>query len=155
MTTIAVRDGVMAADSQFTTGGLKLSASHYYPKISRLQDGSLLAGRGSTEDDVTTIAWLEGGCQDDPPELDDSTQFLWLRPDGLWLLSGSPARYFRINAPFFAVGSGATVAMTAMHLGHTAERAVAVACELDAYTSLPVQVERLEPPKKPRPARAK
>lgn len=151
MTTIAVRDGVMAADSQFTTGNLKLTASHYYPKIARLKDGGLLAGRGSADDDGVTIAWLEGGCEDEGPALDASTEFLWLQNDGsLWMISGSPARHYRIGATFFAIGSGGPVAMTAMHLGKSAAEAVATACELDAYSGFPVQVEKLGPPPKPK-----
>lgn len=42
---------------------------------------------------------------------------------------------------FYAIGSGADIALGALHAGAEAQEAVEIACKISAYSSLPLQVE--------------
>lgn len=42
---------------------------------------------------------------------------------------------------YYAIGSGADLALGALHAGAEAQEAVEIACKLSAYSSLPLQVE--------------
>ena len=159
MTTIAYRDGLMACDSQVTTGETKYAKAK---KIRKLADGSLIGVSGNwaaayrlmmgVRDDGTVTPSLLASCK--------GADGLLIRPDNsMWMIEcGARGGLVPITGPFRADGSGFAVALAAMMGGATADRAVAIACELDVNSSLPIYTERLGGPvklKKPKGRKAK
>ena len=145
MTTVAVRAGVMAADSAYTVGGLRLPAGACGPKIYRLANGWLVSFAGSQADDERIKAWLESdGVGEVVGEASEHTNGLVLKPDQtIWGFDGAKPTLYRYYCEFMAVGSGEIAAMAAMHADADAARAVEIAALCDRCTELPVQVERL------------
>lgn len=79
------------------------------------------------------------------PSLGDLGEFsaLVLDPDGDIFTCDSHCVLVREPLPFFAVGSGAAYALSAMELGLSAEEAVVHASKFDPYTGGKVTIERL------------
>lgn len=145
MTTIAYRDGVMAADSQVTSGNRKLRTS----KARRLKGGGLIGGTGNLAHVLKLFRWADGGLRrGNKPEFPDGgadAECLLVKADGtVWLLD-EELEPMQFEDPFLAIGSGGPYAMAAMECGRTPEEAVEVAAKFDAATSGPVQVWRLDP----------
>ena len=132
MTTVAVRDGVMACDSRLT-GGFISSAP-----------GKVVVGRdcivgfcGPYASGYTGALWLAGELND-RPETDsgDDNEFIVLRRDGIWL-ADHILRMAPIKGKFWATGSGGMAAMAAMHMGASALDAVKIAIKLDEGSGPP------------------
>ena len=151
MTVVAVRAGVMCADSLVTCGADANIRYSRTKKIKRMPNGALFAGTG---DPVAFNRWavkLRGIIQKKKPiECSSVIEFkdvdaLYLAPDGIcWLFTGGPnGGICQLDGPFFAEGSGCTAALSAMYCGADAETACEIACELDTGCGLPVQVEVL------------
>lgn len=131
MTTIAVRDGVMAADTQ-STG----SFHQRVKKIARLPDGSLVGTAGNTDECQKAIEWLRSDGSTARPKI-PGAYLIFLRPNGsIWLAEGT-FEPFRILGKFSAIGSGGAIAMGAMEAGATAAEAVRIASRHDGNTSGP------------------
>ncbi|WP_426287520.1 hypothetical protein [Luteibacter sp. E-22] len=144
MSTIAYRDGVMAADTR-AYGGRGEPSPGRKRKIHKLDDGSVVgvstATLGLSE---RFVAWLKGGG--DPKDFDDKFDLraVLVKPDGaLYVADDTPYFSGPMETDFYAIGSGACYAMGAMAMGATAEEAVRVACEHDGHSALPIMVERL------------
>lgn len=129
MTIICFRDGVLAAD--------KRSVNHFRPttvtKIFRIGD-SLTAVSGDLVKGLEIIEWIKAGRKDDElpafqRSLDQFVPVLLASHGGLQLFENSPIP-FRIEEPFFAMGSGRDYALMAMHLGRDAKEAVRLTCEM-------------------------
>lgn len=147
MTTIAYSGGVMASDTQVTSGNRKLRAC----KVRRLKDGGLVGGTGNLAHILKIFRWAEGGLRrGNRPEFNGDgadAECLLVKGDGtIWLLD-EELEPMQFEDPFLAIGSGGPYAMAAMECGRTPEEAVEVAAKFDAATSGPVQVWRLEAPK--------
>ncbi|MER8792494.1 hypothetical protein NKH71_32625 [Mesorhizobium sp. M0983] len=141
MTTIAYKDGVMAADSRAFPGhsgyiGTKM-------KIRRLPDGRLIgASSGRAGACEAILDWYVAGAdiKNTPHSVDrDDLHLLVVHPDGCaqiashrWTLTGM------LSNPYFAIGSGAKHAQAVLEFGGTPEQAVEVACKLDWGSGLPV-----------------
>ena len=137
MTTIAVRGAEMAADTQCTSDYIGRVR-----KIHRMPDGTLVGGAGVQAAVFAAIAWLYAGRQGEAPDIDNS-DLLFLRPDGsIWLANGRWPE-FPVMGDSYAIGSGSTAAMVAMHLGKTAAQAVRIACQFDESTSAPIHTLKL------------
>jgi len=137
MTTIAVRGGVMAADSQCTGEYIGRVC-----KIHRLPDGTLVGGAGNAAAVYAAVIWLQSGRQGEAPDIEEAC-LLFLKPDhSIWYAS---ARWpeFPITDEYAAIGSGAVAAQAAMYLGRSAASAVSVACALDESTSAPIHTLKL------------
>lgn len=147
MTTIAYRDGVMAADTQCSSGNRKFRIS----KIKRLKCGGLLGGSGSLAAMLKIQRWAEAGFSaDDAPEFgDDGGDFeaLIVRGDGTVYLLDDEMELMPVTDELIAVGSGGPYAVAAMHCGLTPAEAVDVAAHYDPGTGGPVHEMRLEKPK--------
>lgn len=126
MTTIAVKDGIMAADSMVSS-----SYGRKATKIRKIR-GSYYGVAGNWDDALQFFEWREKGG--DPPSMDDISA-LEIRKKTLYYWSGSVAEKIK---PPYAIGSGADIAMGAMSFGATAEEAVKLACKLDDTSCLPV-----------------
>ena len=148
MTTVAYRDGVMAADTGITNSGGVRYAS--VSKMHRCPDGVLMAGAGDYGSVLDLFSWYDRGCpSDDVPEFGDDEDMvvcaLVIYPDGRVAYIERDLRECPLEGEFFAIGSGVEGALAAMAAGATAEEAVEIMCGLDIYTNGPVRTERLYP----------
>lgn len=131
MTTIAYRDGVMAADSGCWIG----DARHGWArKLARGPDGGLYGCAGNAAQVRAFLAWVDAGYVGVRPEpereKDDGNSFIVLvaAPSGpLRLITARGEEEH--EAPYFAIGAGCVAAFGAMFAGATAETAIAAAIE--------------------------
>jgi ATP-dependent protease HslVU (ClpYQ) peptidase subunit len=142
MTTIAYREGIIAADSRLTVDYGSGARKHTCKKLFRKQitEGKkqfdvVIATAGESSPGMVFYDWY--GTGKPVPELflhlgGDFT-CLVLRPDGLFEFDVY-CRAERIEEEFYAVGSGAMAALAAMHCGKSALEAVRIAARLDPYT---------------------
>ena len=140
MTTIAYRDGVLAADSLVTLGSTKAHGS--YQKIKRIGD-CLVGTAGSVADCQAFVHWLQAGDDDKPPPKGEYSALI-IGPNGQVreLECGNIMPRPR-GAKFFALGSGGPFALAAMYAGATATEAVKIAAKIDTNTGLPVKTLKL------------
>jgi hypothetical protein len=129
VTTIAYRDGVLAADTLITSGGERVGHHQKARRRGRL----LYATTGSCGLGDAWAAWLRAGAAGEPPTLlsDGGTAngYVFLPDDAVvWFHSEGVTH---IRAPFWAAGSGDCFARGAMETGATAEQAVAAAIKWD------------------------
>lgn len=153
MTTIAYRDGVMAADSQGTNNGLHAADRTKVYDI----NGWLLGGCGASSQLDEYLAWFRDSCKDGklrkaPDYLQTSgdngytvllvnkkTRAMYQVADGLWP--------FRIKGKYAATGSGMSLALGAMAMGGTAKQAVQAAIKHDVYSSGSIKTKKCFPEK--------
>jgi hypothetical protein len=137
VTIIAVKAGIMAADTQLSGGSSKCQAQ----KLVRLPDGGVAGGCGVWGNAYAGLKFLsEGGSEDDDvkPDLDGST-ILIAKPDGsLWLLDGRFPAYPILDKTM-AIGCGADAAIMAMALGKSALESVGLVTHQDIMCGEPVQ----------------
>jgi hypothetical protein len=145
MTTIAYRDGVLAADTStyIQDGNLRLPGR--VSKIRRLPDGSLYSGAGTVSQIEALRIWLISERAGEKPKTDEVTA-LHVRPDGTVLVYDGAAEREMREAPFYAAGTGAAAALGAMMAGASAPEAIRIAIALDPYTSGEVDVLALAGP---------
>lgn len=141
MTTIAYRDGVMAADSRAYSGS-KVPIGEKV-KIRRLDDGTLIGASTSTCGAGTWVLdWYEGGCiakAGDAELLPDKFDLLVVHPDGrVFIASDHAVLSGPLTTPYIAIGSGNEYALGALAHGATAVQAVEAACTLDVWSEVPV-----------------
>lgn len=134
-TIIASKEGILADD--------KLSGEHYggpvqVIKVTLLDDGSLLAGAGNWAQIAVLIAYLnaelgEVSVSDLSTSLDESVA-VRVMPGGEMMYYDHILIPYPVEDEVVFLGSGAPYAMTAMHLGKSAEAAILIASELDENT---------------------
>lgn len=151
MTTIAYRDGVLAADRRACVGSR--IASDSVTKLFPLADGSCLAACGVLEKAMAFIDWLKAKTAGEQvggmPEIENQADIVHLRADGtLWIMENNHP--WRLDTEFCAWGSGAEAALGALHAGLSAGEAVEIAQQVDIYSGGGVSVFTLEKPKTPR-----
>lgn len=137
MTTIAYRDGMLAADSRVTADGwIPPYRDH---KIEKLPDGRLLGFSGNPYFLDEFRRWLVNDETFRMPDLKDEAKALVVSLDGNVTLYQFTGR-FEVSAPFVAVGSGFPAALAAMYAGADAKRAVEIAALLDDNTGGEIDV---------------
>lgn len=153
MTTIAYRDGILAADGR-TTYGDTIFTDHS-KKIHRLSDGALFALCG----DVAYVQPMLDALEDDDVDLPQGEGFtaVIVEKDGKVRLYEGKGGFIALDASYYAFGSGEEYAMGAMDMGASAHDAVRVACGRDLSSGGDIQVEKpgiVQPPrrkKQPKP----
>lgn len=139
MTTVAFKSGVLAADSFCWEGD---TCAGRVQKCGVLADGSLWAFTGNVGQLNRCRPWL--ACPlGDPPEIKE-TSLIVVTTEGEvkeWDENG----WQTCEAPFYAWGTGANLARGAMAFGATAEQAVLIACDFDAFTGGEVRALALAP----------
>lgn len=132
MTTIAYRDGVLAADTGACAGDSRLG---YVQKIARDKRGALAGAAGYATYVSTFLAWFRNGCRGGPPQAEDSDRGVIFHPTGKIVIYEKGGRgSFEMEAAYFAMGSGKPEALGAMFAGADAATAVQAAIEHDAHT---------------------
>lgn len=148
MTTIVVRDGIIAADSFSTvSGGAGGDRRHLCTKIYRVRakpakrraHDAIIAAAGEVAPALLFVDWYKH--QGKLPEMATSKSgdftALVLSSDGLLEYDGyyipmQIGDYDKYG--FYAIGSGAKAALGALHMGATAYEAVRIAARIDPYT---------------------
>jgi hypothetical protein len=145
MTTIAYRDGILAADRAIFDRDTYCGETL---KIHRANGGEIGGVAGCFGDASTFRQWmasLDGVDLSGPPSFEhENSEALFLTPDGRCFWIGPGKRWVQQHGPFFAIGSGFRIAMGALAAGASAEQAVKIACDLDSYTRGPVDTLKLE-----------
>lgn len=148
MTTIAFDGRSIAAERMYVIGGTPLRGPS--PKIRRLvYKGvpAVIGTSGTLEYGMALMDWLEAGLPPGrepslPADDDDGASVLLATATGVYLFSNSLVGV-PIGAVKWATGSGANYALGAMAMGASAKKAVEVACTLDVYSGMGVDVLRL------------
>lgn len=139
MTTIAYRDGVMAADTGCFNDGLYEGEVE---KIWALSDVGILGCCGEYGAVLKVVEWLEnGGEPGSKPRLSRDSEFTGLlvnRKNEVFHYQIS-LRPLRIDAGFHAIGSGRKIAVGALAAGASAEQAIKIACRYDRMSMEPVR----------------
>lgn len=157
MTTIAYRDGVIAADSRVTVhteagGGRKHLCTKLYRKSiteGRKTFDVIIGTAGEAFSALVFVDWYGSGkpMPDVLRDLGGDFTCLILRPDGLYE-ADIYCRPDKILEDFYAVGSGSKEALAAMHCGKSAYDAVRIASLIDPYTGGRIHKMTLDQPKK-------
>jgi ATP-dependent protease HslVU (ClpYQ) peptidase subunit len=132
LTCIAVRDGIIAADSQATGDFVEFTQKLY------AKNGAIVGFCGLVTQGLVFVDWYFNR-QKRKPSLEHESDWsaIVLKKDGLEYWDNS-LRPFPVSEKFYAIGSGCQFAMGAMKAGCSAQQAVEVACALDPYCNLPV-----------------
>lgn len=156
MSTIAYRDGKMAADSRAYAGSSDPIGSKQ--KIFRLDDGTLI-GVSTTRPGVSEafVEWYERVHLDtDARHMDDPHPQVFSEPNGkltalvvtpdesVYLFEESCMPSGPLEAPFFAIGSGNQYALGALEMGASVEEAIACAIKCDVWSGGEVRTLNLK-----------
>ena len=145
MTTVAFRDGVMAADSLAQIDSQIIGMQKLF-----IVRSAVIGGCGDAADIRVFIDWFSAGADTGRlPEFrsyraDDAPDFTVIVADESGLTRWT--EYFqptRINEPFYAIGSGSMFALGAMCHGASAEEAVRIAALNDVNTGGCIVTERV------------
>lgn len=131
MTTIAYRDGIMAADSLRTGSNWRMGTSR---KVSKAADGSIAGATGTAAWNQSFLKWFEDGRRGDPPSSPEDSGAFVVEADGTMKRFHSAGWEVMADLPFWSDGSGDGFAMGAMQFGATAEQAVKAASAWDTKT---------------------
>lgn len=145
MTTIAYRDGILAADTGITSGNIIAPGS--VVKIVVMPDGRLAGASGDASFVSMWLRWAASGAPEPSPEIKerDGNTIGWgliVERDGS-VTEYDSAGSFNMVAPYYALGSGEQIALGAMWAGASAEDAVRAAIAIDKGTSGDVVVLNL------------
>ena len=163
MTTIAYKDGVMAADTRWSDDGV---VTVHQSKLLKFDTGALLGGAGDCDDREIVNMFSKVRLISQLPSRSELGG-IQLCYDGIFVLPFG--RVFRVytsgvapgnrNCHLYdqfglyeihtrgplAVGSGGVIARVAMECGKSAVEAVEVACRFDTSSGLPVTSVSLNP----------
>lgn len=158
MTTIAYRDGIIAADSRLTVDHGSGTRKHTCKKLFRKRVGEgkkahdvIIATAGESSPGMVFVDWYGSGKPVPDLFLHLGGDFLCLvlTPDGLFEYDVY-CRGELIEEEFYAVGSGGGYALAAMHCGKSAVEAVRVAARIDSFTGGRIVHESLTKKETPR-----
>lgn len=137
MTTIAFRDGVMAADTQISGEGLRQG---HLVKVGRNREGHLIGACGPASYITRLLNWFqqENGQFE---KKDGDGEAIIARPQHVEFLDIHGTHI--LEADYFATGSGFQLALGAMAHGASAEDAVRAAMKHDSSTGGRITVEFL------------
>lgn len=141
MSTIAYRNGVLAADTMATANGGVVSLSTV--KIGG-RNGVMWTATGDAAWGKSFRDWMASGQCGDIAKPDDHTAGLIFCPNNDIVVYHHTGIELRSGLPFWADGSGQDYALGAMQVGATPEQAVRAAMVWDRYTGGDITVLRRE-----------
>lgn len=139
MTTIAYRDGILAADSRgMASGWIRPNPARKLRRVESVYGDWIVGICGEYARLEPFIKWLAAGPdRGTMPDMDSSTAIVLGRDGGLTVYEDGG--HFSLDpAGYHAWGTGWPPAVAALHMGATAERAVEIAALVDNCTGLPV-----------------
>lgn len=141
MTTIAYRNGVLAADSGVWIGEAALPFAR---KLAKGKSGTLYGVSGSAAEGAKFIAWVEAGEIGDCPRGEaiegDRSSFIAIAVAATGQVRLIVARGDEIyEAPYFAIGAGNVGALCALYAGADAIGAVEAAIAHAPGAMAPIQ----------------
>lgn len=129
--------GVMVCDSKCTEGNT------WFPMTKVSRNGAELIGiAGHVKEASAWMKWYLGGKKGARPKMENFGGLI-LRPDGLYSVA-EDAYEMKIDRGFHAIGSGGACALGAFMAGADAEKAVQIACQVDAGSGGAVVVHKLK-----------
>ena len=138
MTTIAVKDSIMAGDTQGTFEGCLMLMN----KIFKVKD-ELIGVCGDYDAAVDFVETYKKYKRPTKPEDTEANfDYLLLNNKGCYLATGYGPRT-KVLEKFWAIGSGKEAAITAMRMGATAKEAVKMASLIDVFTGSRVMERKL------------
>ena len=145
MTTIAWDGKTLAADRLGNAGSMMYETTKIR-KTGYL--GDLLFAAGQFSEINMLYKWYEEGADPDkwPKHQDgDKWEALMVIKSNktIWRYETQPTPW-RIEAPFYAIGTGRDYAMAAMHLGKTSKEAVEIAALFDPNTGMGINTLTLD-----------
>lgn len=140
MTTIAYKDGVLAADTRATIGDVIDPSEH--KKVFRLKNGALVGSAGTPGETRVILKKLRKN-PDDFESIKSPNNVIYIKPDGK-IFEHDGSGWSPINAKYAAIGSGHLPALVAMRLGKSAREAIKIAIEFDKNTGGKVRSVRLK-----------
>lgn len=144
MTTIAYRNGTMAADSACFDSSLYQGEVE---KLWTLPQIGLIGCCGEIGAMIQFVDWLRADCdRKRKPDLPDDCDFesILVNPDGEVVHYDRHLVPIRVANDIHAIGSGRKLALGAMMAGASAEEAVKIACHYDMVTREPIRTIRLK-----------
>lgn len=139
MSTIAYRDGIIAADTLCVRNGTRTGS---FTKIARHANGTLGGAVGSLIFGSAFLKWVCEGTGDPPPREKDDGYYdagLLIRPDGIIEVFEFKGQAI-IRAPYYALGSGSEFAFASMFRGDSAAVAIATAIHFDIHSGGEVEI---------------
>lgn len=133
----------MYSDSKVSVDSLGID----YPAIKIMRGKDCIAGAAGNAGDCSRfLEWAKDGFKGKEPnwfaKLQSAEEYLLglvLKDDGIYIfMPGDPME--RIEADFFAIGSGSKAARVALLLGKTPEEALELAFQVDPGCGGPIQV---------------
>jgi hypothetical protein len=129
---------MVVTDSMISDGDMKWTVG----KVERI-NGTLYGTCGDAIDGEKFYEWVRKGRRGRKPKLDeDEFNALALNETGLFWFDNK-LHPMQMKEPF-AIGSGGKACRAALKAGADIVRAVEIVCEVDAGSSLPVQIYRLD-----------
>lgn len=150
MTTIAYRDGVLAADSRATYENMIVPGNdRKLHAAARRGRATIAAYTGASAFEAKLLDWLDNNDRNPPPDGSGTMVLMESREDRenptfheLWVVEDGAL--YEETADFMAWGSGAAYALAAMHCGADAAEAVRIASLCDAKTAGPILTGRFD-----------
>ncbi|MCR4308359.1 MAG: hypothetical protein NUV80_07460 [Candidatus Berkelbacteria bacterium] len=149
MTTIAANREQMVSDSRVSIA----EKGFAYPATKIIKTNGMLVGASGEGGDCTRfLDWARKGFKEkDMPKWkmphydEDEIVGIILKADGIYLWTQGGPEPERVEAEFFAIGSGGKAARVALNMGLSPEEAVEKAIEVDSiWSGLPLQILHLK-----------
>jgi len=148
MTTIAVNNDMMCADSLCTDNGARSVVQKIYQV-----DDVIIGFAGDMSQGLMFIEWYRSKGQDEYP-FDDNFEAVVLERDGSIYSYDSGLMPIKMEHEYYAIGSGKHAATAAMILGCNPIEAVEIAKRVDVCSDGELQVIKIADLPKPRRKKA-
>lgn len=132
MTTLAYKNGYLAADGKATRGDLVVELDAR--KVRRLRDGSVAGITGNPSPAMPFFDWLNSGAAGMAPSLGSNCCVVHLRKNGSLRVYEDGGWQDEDPKKAHAWGSGWQIAATAMKCGKSAREAVSMASKMDVWS---------------------
>lgn len=139
MTIVIYRDGVMAADSQV---GLDGTAVGTYKKVIKTKDGWLAGASGEISAMEEFFNWVRDGRQKDNPPIPGMSGMM-VSPKGEVFQVDENLIPYKMESEFYICGSGYAVAIGALAMGASPEKAVEITIKYSYSCGGPIEVVTL------------